>query len=111
STPSLTATFWPCPAPSSSTSTRSSPSGLLSLRPWRLNGTARTQRNPWMVGCQRQSVTVPITSAMRMAVQLREGLAQPLRAYRGDVRGAPQQLPQLEVRPAVGGQGDQVRAE
>src|SRR5262249_45604282 len=71
SPPSLKPTRLPGPAPRSSNITTSSPS----LRPaarsaFRLYGTPISQRAPARAGWTRDSVTVPITSAMRMAVAL-----------------------------------------
>src|SRR5438477_8938928 len=60
----------PLPAPSWSRITTSSPSGGASLwSAFKLYGTPMIQRKPTRLGWQRDSVTVPITSAMRMAAE------------------------------------------
>src|SRR5690349_17435743 len=51
--------------------TRSSPSAPWSApRALRLKGTPMIHRSPVTAGCQRDNVTVPITSATRMALKL-----------------------------------------
>src|SRR5579871_2604680 len=101
SAPSLTPMRWPLPAPSWSRITKSSPSGAaLFFRALRLKGTAMIQRKLASAGWARDSVTVPITSAMRMAVQLREGTGHAGRARRlAGLTYDPHNLPDLEERP------------
>src|SRR5262249_25068428 len=59
----------PWPAPSWSRMTTSSPSGFPSFSAFKLYGTPMIQRKLIRLGWQRDSVTVPITLAMRMAVK------------------------------------------
>src|SRR5262245_57939053 len=93
--------------------TKSSPSGTPPARSAsRLKGTPITHRKPVMAGWKRDRVTVPITSAMRMAVQLLEGASQSGRASRsaGGAAGA-EDLPNLEKGPARHFDGEQVRSQ
>src|SRR3978361_334479 len=91
---------WPLPAPRWSKMPVSSPSGGPPCRSaLRLKGTPMIQREPTRLGGARGSVTVPVTSAMRMAVQLLKGAGHAGRAGRGGAEGA-EDLPDLEERPA-----------
>src|SRR5579884_2537616 len=100
----------PMPAPSSSRMMKSSPSGVPVRRALRLNGTPMSQRWPVSAGCQRESVTLPMTSAMRMAVQFLQGGGEIGRARdrRGD---GTEHLPQFEVGAAWHLDGEEIRAE
>src|SRR3954469_18448283 len=103
----------PAPAPRLSKITTSSPSGAPSRRrASRLKGTPISQRAPARLGWARDSVTVPITSAMRMAVQLPKSASDPGRA--GRARGRAQDaedLPDLEKGPPRHLDSHQVRPE
>src|SRR5438270_6712140 len=102
----------PLPAPRPSKITRSSPSGRPSRSPCKLYGTPITQRAPARLGWTRDSVTVPITSAMRMAVQLPEdtGHTRWARDLARQAQGA-EDLPNLEKRPPRHLHDQQVGAE
>src|SRR5947209_16537956 len=63
--------------------TTSSPSGGVPFcKAFKLNGTPITQRALVRLGWQRDNVTVPMTSAMRMTVELPERTRDPGRASR-----------------------------
>src|SRR5262249_19783671 len=94
--PSLKAIRLPMPPPRLSKITRSSPSGTPARRPFRLNGTPINHRAPTMLGWTRDSVTVPITSAMRMAVQLPQGTGHPIGTGGRGGEGGTRDLPDLE---------------
>src|SRR5262249_1672138 len=62
--------------------------------------TPMTQRAPARLGWTRDKVTVPMTSAMRMAVQLLQGTRHTGRARRRPRAAQPQQLLELPERAA-----------
>src|SRR5262249_50102457 len=103
----------PGPALRSSQITTSSPSPAApSERASRLYGTPMIHRAPTRLGCTRVNVTVPMTSAMRMAVQLLEDASNPRRAARRGPRAAqPQDLLELVKRSAGLLHGQQVGAQ
>src|SRR5262245_14195995 len=91
--------------------TKSSPSGSSFLIAFKLNGTPMIQRKRSIAGWERDSVTVPMTSTMRMAIQLLERFGDVVRAYHGASDDDLYHLAQFEKRWPRYLDGEQIRAE
>src|SRR5438876_5181904 len=90
---------FPAPACKSSYTTKSSPSGPRPCRnASRLKGMAITHRAASRLGWHRDRVTVPITSAMRIAFHVLQDFGDLLQAFRRLAANRPQDLSQFEIR-------------